>query len=182
MKMDQIIEQAGAIPSWTSEAERREVLKLARRVKPGGLIVEIGGLYGGMTAVMGLARPQAKITVIDDFSWHPIAERPASEQELMRNVNLVGVTNVTVQAGDSREIGRAWNERIDLLWVDGGHSYEYVHSDLVNFGPHAQVIACHDWKNPFWPTIETAVLDFIAANPEWSVDHSVEMVVVLKRA
>lgn len=181
MTAEQIIEQASAIPSWTSVAERMEVLKQAEKVQPGGQIVEIGGLYGGMTAVMGLANPEARITVVDEFSWHPIKGRPASEEELMRNVHLVGVTNVSVIAEDSREVGKAWDQPIDFLWIDGGHSYEYVKSDLDHFGPHAQVIACHDWDNPFWPDIRHAVEDFIAENPEWEVSHNAEMVVVLVR-
>lgn len=176
-----ILEQTKEIPSWTSEAERGELIQLASQVKDNGLIVEIGGLYGGMTVVLGLAQPKARIIVVDNFSWSPIPEKPASKEELLRNVNSCGVSNVTVQEGDSRVIGKKWKEPIDLLWIDGGHSYEFVHADLEHFGPHAQAIALHDWDNAFWPTIRKAVEDFVAKHTEWKIDHSVEMVVVLTR-
>jgi hypothetical protein len=45
---------------------------LARGVSAGGIIVEIGGLYGGTTAALGLANPSARIVVVDDFSWSPL--------------------------------------------------------------------------------------------------------------
>lgn len=181
MKTDEIIKKAESIPSWTSLAERDEVSRLAAQVKKGGLIVEIGGLYGGMTAVLGLSNPKAEITVIDEFSWNPITERVASAEGLLANVAEVGVANVSVIAEDSRVTGTNWKNPIDLLWIDGGHSYEYVKADLDNFGPHAQVIACHDYDNPFWPSIRQAVEDFIEWNPEWQVSHNVETVVVLVR-
>jgi hypothetical protein len=181
MTNEEIIIQAWqAAPSWTSEAERNELCNLAREVRPNGLIVEIGGLYGGMTAVLGLANPQARITVIDEFSWDP-QKTGVSAKQLLANVKRVGVNNVEVITGDSRRVGKVWNRSIDLLWIDGGHSYEFVKSDLDHFGPHARVIALHDWDNQFWKTIRQAVDDFIHQHPEWKIDHHVEMVVVLAR-
>lgn len=180
--MNDIIKQAEqAAPSWTSEAEREELIRLAQGVKAGGLIVEVGGLYGGMTAVMGLSNPQARIVVVDNFSWSPIEDQPASKERLLENVAKCGVSNVSVKAGDSRVIGKRWKESIDLLWIDGGHSYEFVKADLDNFGKHAQVIALHDFDNPFWATIRQAVEDYLSEHPEWKLDHTVETVAVLAR-
>lgn len=169
------------VPSWTSVEERETLARLAEQAPEGCHIVEIGALYGGMTAVMGIANPTARITVIDDFSWSPIPERPAGKAELLRNVTALGVTNVTVLDADSREIGRTWNQPIELLWIDGGHSYEFVHADLVNFAPWAQVVALHDYDNPFWPSIRQAVEDYLRDNPGWEIREVVEMVVVLQR-
>ena len=181
MNIEQIVAQAeSAAPSWTSAAERSEMCKLASEVQKDGLIVEIGGLYGGMTAVLGLSNPQAHITVIDEFSWDPY-KKGASAETLLENVKRVGVANVEVITGDSRIIGRNWTKAIDLLWIDGGHSYEFVKSDLDRFGPHAKRIALHDWDNPFWKSIRQAVEDFLKVQPGWKFDHSVEMVAVLER-
>lgn len=170
------------VPSWTSPAERMELARLAEDTPEGGCIVEIGALYGGMTIVMGQANQLARITSIDNFSWTPPGydARPACKAEMERNLAAFGVQAEIIE-GDSREIGRTWNRPIDLLLIDGGHSYEFVFTDLVNFGPHAQVIACHDWDNPFWPTIRQAVEDWLQEQRDWEIDHTVETVVVLKR-
>src|SRR3990170_6683425 len=174
------VEIARVVRPLTDINERECMAKLAAEVPPGGLIVEIGSLYGGMTAVLGLARPEAKIVSIDDYSWHPADYVPTSKKLLLANMKKVGVTNVTAREGDSREIGKTWKRAIDLLWIDGGHSYDYVHADLENFGPHAQVIAVHDFKNPAWATIEKAINDFIVDHPEWAISQVVGMVAVLR--
>ena len=175
------VEAARVVRPLTEINERECVARLASEVMPGGLIVEIGCLYGGMTAVMGLANPEARITTIDDFSWHPADDVPTSRALLYINMEKIGVNNVTCIEGDSRELGRDWNELIDLLWIDGGHSFDYVWQDLKNFGPHAQVIALHDYDNPAWKSIRQAVEKFLSANPEWRVDEVAGTVVVLRR-
>lgn len=169
------------IPSWTSEAERAELTKLAAAVPDGGSIVEIGCLYGGTTAVLAQAQPKAMVTSIDNFSWSPIENMPASYKQLMENMEMLKITNVKAIEGDSRVVGKNWKEPIDLLWIDGGHSYEFVLSDLTKFGPYAKVIALHDWENPGWPTIKEAVKAFLTDYTEWQLDHTVEMVAVLTR-
>jgi len=170
------------VPSWTSVAEREKLAELAEGVPAGGHIVEIGALYGGMTIVMGVANPGARITSIDNFSWTPpgYEARPASREEMERNLAEFGVRAEIIE-GDSREIGKAWDEPIDLLWIDGGHSYEYVRKDLKNFAPHAHVVALHDFDNKFWPDIRQAVEDFLTVNPGWEIVDQAEMVVVLGR-
>lgn len=181
MNNKEILEKAWqAAPSWTSEAERNELIGLAREVSENGLIVEIGGLYGGMTAVLGLSNPQARITVVDEFSWDP-NKTGVSANILLKNVHKVGVENVEVITGDSRRVGKVWDQAIELLWIDGGHSYEFVKSDLDHFGPYAKKIALHDYGNEFWKTIHMAVDDFLHEHPEWKFDHNVETVAVLER-
>jgi len=170
------------VPSWTSIAEREKLAELAEQVPAGGHIVEIGALYGGMTIVMGSANGNARITSIDNFSWTPpgYEARPACRAEMERNLSEFGVSAQIIE-GDSREIGTTWLEPIDLLWIDGGHSYDFVRSDLECFGPHAQVIACHDYDNQFWPDIRQAVEHFMVKHSGWEIVSVVEMVVMLGR-
>lgn len=170
------------VPSWTSIAEREKLAELAEAVPQGGHIVEIGALYGGMTIVMGVANPGARITSIDNFSWTPpgYEARPASKAEMERNLAAFSVSARIIE-GDSREIGQTWTEPIDLLWIDGGHSYDFVRSDLEAFGPFARVIALHDWDNPAWASVRKAVADFLELHPGWEIVSVVEMIVVLQR-
>lgn len=179
---NQAVEKARTVRPLTAINERECVAQLAGEVIPGGKIVEIGCLYGGMTAVMGLANPQAYITTIDDFSWHPADDVPTSKKLLLHNMARMGIESVTVQEGDSRVIGKKWTEPIDLLWIDGGHSFDYVFADLSNFGPHAQVIAVHDYDNPYWPDIHQACDRYLKDHPEYALDEVVGTVAVLRRS
>src|SRR5689334_23592635 len=116
------VDKAQVVRPLTEINERECVARLAAEVPADGLIVEIGTLYGGMTAVMGLANKKAWITTIDDFSWHPGDDVPTSKELVMENMAKVGVKRVEVLEGDSRVIGKTWNEPIDLVFIDGGHS------------------------------------------------------------
>src|SRR3970040_990297 len=95
------VEMARVVRQITDINERECVAKLAADVSPGGLIVEIGSLYGGMTAVLGLARPDAKIISIDDYSWHPADDVPTSKELLLANMKSVGVKTGTAREGAS---------------------------------------------------------------------------------
>jgi hypothetical protein len=175
------VEKAKVVRPLTAINERECVARLAEKVPAGGSIVEIGCLYGGMTAVMGLANPQARIVTIDDFSWHPEDDVPTSGELLLENMQKVGVANVIVMEGDSRTIGPAWKQPIDLLWIDGGHSFDYIWQDLKNFGPHAKVIAVHDFDNPAWKDIRHAVERFLGIHYQYELGETVGTVAVLRR-
>ena len=175
------VEKARVVRPLTEINERECVARLAAQVPPNGIIFEIGCLYGGMTAVLGLANPKASLITLDDFSWHPADDVPTSRELLYANMEKVGVKNVELLEGDSREIGKNWSSPIDLLWIDGGHSFEYVYQDICNFGTHAQVIALHDFNNPVWASIRQAVEKFISNHAEWRIDEVVGTVVVLRR-
>jgi precorrin-6B methylase 2 len=175
------VDKAQVVRPLTEINERECVARLAADVPAGGLMVEIGALYGGMTAVMGLANKKARIITIDDFSWHPADDVPTSKELVLENMKKVGVKNVEVLEGDSRVIGKTWKDPIDLIFIDGGHSFDWVYPDLCNFAPHAQVVALHDYDNPFWTTIRKAVDTFLVDRPEWEVGEVVGTVAVLRR-
>ncbi len=165
----------------TSQEEQDILASLAREVRRGERIVEVGPLYGGITAILANNARWATVITIDNFGWHPEEQPPTSKQLLMQNMAQEGVTNVTCLEGDSREIGKAFKGDIALAWIDGGHSYEFVKSDLDNFGVKARVIALHDYNNPAWGTIKNAIDDFLKEHPEFYFDKVVGMVAVLRR-
>lgn len=180
--MNSIVERAQSIYSITTEAERTCLAELATEVPDQGLIMEIGCLYGGVTAVLALASPFARVVSIDDFSWHPEGMPVNSPMLVMENLQKLGIDNVTVIEGDSRAQHQHWNRKIDFLWIDGGHSFEFVRSDLFNFAKWCEVIALHDYKNPEpWMGITKAVTLFLEQHPEWKLDKVVDMVCVLRK-
>lgn len=180
-QVDDVIKRAEPIRPLTEIDEREILAILSSEVEVGGLIVEIGCLYGGTTGVLALANPEARVQTIDTFEWHPPEDVETSPALLYKNMEKIGASNVEVIEGDSRVIWKQWTEPIDLLFVDGGHSYEWVFSDLSHFAPHTQVIALHDYDNPFWKTIREAVEDFLDKHPLWYLDKVVGTVAVLRR-
>jgi precorrin-6B methylase 2 len=169
------------IPSWTSEAERECLAALAKEVKAGGLIVEIGALYGAITSVLAMNAPDAQVTTIDRFKWSPLADFPLGSVAISDRLARLGVCNVKIVDANSVDVGKTWTAPIDLLVVDGDHHYAGVKADLENFGPHAQVIAAHDYGNDAWPGVKQAVDEFLSGYPEWMRERVVNMLAVLRR-
>lgn len=180
MDTKKIVETASHILSLTTTEERECLARLASEVDS-GLIVETGCLYGGVTAILALASPESKVVTIDNFSWHPSEYGPTSPELLMENLENLGIFRVNLLVGDSREWGKTWEKDINLLWIDGGHSYDFVFSDLSNFGVHAQVIALHDYGNPAWGTIKQAIDDFLRSTNYFELAEVVDTVAVLRR-
>jgi len=63
--------------------------------------------------------------------------------------------------GDSTEIGKSWNGgMIDMVFVDGDHSYEHCKSDAMAWLPHLKkggIIAFHDYAENPWIGVWTFV-------------------------
>ena len=150
------------IPCFVTEAELGLLARAAAEVPAGGLILEVGGCYGGSTATLANAQPRALVLCIDEFSWSPLPSMEASAAQLLANVRGAGALNVAVLPTDSRIVGKHWRQPIDLLFVDGGHAEEFVRADLEHFGPYAQAVAMHDCGNPAWAGVERVASDFCA--------------------
>lgn len=176
----EIVTKMSVIRTWLYDEEKMRLATLAQEVPAGGTIVEVGALYGGSTALLALGQPEATVHSHDNFSWSP--EVPASAAFMLENLKELGIENVVIHEGDSRVTAKEWDRPIDLLWIDGGHSFEFVWNDLSTFGPHAKVIALHDYKNPSWPDIEQAVVRFLAEHENYFIDPLVVgQVVTLRR-
>lgn len=169
------------IPAWTDDNERELLSQLAKEVPNSGRILEIGCLYGGTTAVLAKSNPDVLVTSMDNFSWTPEGYPEATIERFLDNMKSISAENVSVIKGDSTELWKDWSLPIDLLWIDGGHSYSYVYSDLTHFGKFAKVIALHDYDNPAWASIRRAVETFLGKNPKFYIDQIVGMVCVLRR-
>ena len=181
ISQDPAVEQAHNIRPLTQIAERELLAMLAREVPANGLIVEIGTLYGGMTAVLALANPAARIESYDNYSWHPEDGKPSSISQVDQSLKGLNIRNVHLFEQDSREVGRDWSKSIDLAWIDGGHSYEDAYADLVQFGSMAQVIALHDFGNPYLPQIQQAVRDFLACCPKYQLVGVIWRIAVIRK-
>lgn len=177
-----LLSKVAHINARITDKEKVELFHLARAVPAGGRILEIGACYGASTAVLCLGAPGALIVTVDKFVHHPAGQ--ASPELLKENLDKAGVLNWRLVQRDSLSlrwgISPIRNMAIDLLWIDGAHDYPHVRHDLFEFGPHAQVIAMHDYEAR-QNGVKQAADEFIERYPEWHKTRKVGRIAILER-
>jgi predicted O-methyltransferase YrrM len=136
---------------------------LVRSMKP-EVCVEIGSARGKSTCYIGLAlkrNGRGKLYAIDPHTqtnWND-TESVDTLAVITRNLQKAGVTNyVEIVRKTSGEAVAEWNANIDMLFIDGDHSYEGVKADWERFLP---------FMNPFGVVIFHDTLWDIRPDPKW---------------
>ena len=103
--------------------------------------------YVGMALALN---GKGKVFAIDPHTpteWND-AGSADSYEIMMKNVRSLGLSRyVEIIRKTSAEAAQGWNRRIELLFIDGDHSYEGVKSDWELFSPHMApfgVVVFHD--------------------------------------
>lgn len=134
--------------------ERVELFRLARR--PGVLqVVEIGSYLGASALALAEGLSAAGNAVgmvhcIDTWSNVGMAEGPRDTFSQFQRNTLAHARRIRPVRGWSTEVAPALLAeigRIDILFIDGDHSYEGVLADWQTFGPAIApegVVAFHD--------------------------------------
>lgn len=139
---------ADAIPGWLTRDQASELFRLAAQVPSGGTIVEVGTHLGRSAVILGLAaRPGVRVVAIDPFLPDWRYGREDTEAMLRENLARAGVADrVEVRAVTSEAARAAWSGSVDLVYVDGGHSYWACRDDLgwARWVPPGGHVLVHD--------------------------------------
>jgi predicted O-methyltransferase YrrM len=131
---------------------------LVRSMKP-EVCVEIGSALGKSACYIGMAlkdNGRGMLYAIDPHEPTDWNDREAVNSiEIFRgNISALGLSQqVTVMRSYSQDAARGWNRPIDLIFIDGDHSYEGVKRDWDLFVPHVKpfgIVVFHDtiWDLP----------------------------------
>jgi len=127
---------------------------LARRARRA--IVEIGRFHGGSTFLLACANSAVPISSID------LQPQDDERVRMLLHEHRVG-GNVQLTVGDSQHTDYPAIGSIDLLFIDGDHSYEGCTADLENWYPKVQPgghVLLHDSYNGC--AVQDSILDFTA--------------------
>ncbi len=126
-------------------------------------IVEVGRFNGGSSFLLACANPKAPI--------HSVDIAPQDDDRLRRCLANAGVgSNLELIVGDSQRDAYPEIHDVDLLFIDGDHSYEGCTRDLENWYPklvpggHVLLHDCY-----FGSEVLDSVVDFTA-------QHDVEVI------
>src|SRR5262249_30303778 len=114
---------------------------LARALRP-KVVAEIGSARGKSTCIFALACRQngaGHVYAIDPHTFNAWTDLGAPDDTytfLRRRLHSYGFEDVcTVIRSTSADAARGWDRPIDLLFIDGDHTYEGVRHDFEAFQP-----------------------------------------------
>jgi predicted O-methyltransferase YrrM len=127
-----------------------------------GEILEIGSFQGKSTIALAKSieflNNDQKLYAVDPMILSSVTDPTYQSslplyEEFMKNLQEHNVDSIVeFHKMKSEELGKSWNRRLRLLWIDGDHTYLEVKRDFETFLPFLNpgaIVAFHDVLNSF---------------------------------
>lgn len=119
-----------------NQGEPQFFVNILRKLPPHPVILEIGTFRGLSSALMAQQRKDAKITTIDSHIGMPGFDYlDSSEERVLKNLKKFGVSERVKHYPLSSQKFQYAGNRLDLLFIDGDHTYKGVDYDYHKFAP-----------------------------------------------
>ena len=147
-----------------TKKERLLLYKLASSLPKRAICVEIGSYLGASALFLasGMKEREGTVYCVDTWKNEGMSEGERDTfEEFTRNIKpLRDFTHIL--RGRSVEIAKTFNKEIDLIFIDGDHSYEAVRADVEAWIPKVKdggIVVLHDigWAEG----VKRAVKEFI---------------------
>jgi predicted O-methyltransferase YrrM len=143
-------ERISQIPTHMTMEEREFLYKSARDLASGSVIAEIGSYLGASACFLasgGWGRV-SRVYCIDTWENDAMSEGPRKTfDDFLENISMFKNVMVPLK-GKSIEVVKLLGGPVDLLFLDGDHSYEAVVTDLKTYLPKVKaggLLILHDW-------------------------------------
>ena len=137
----------------------------------GGITVEIGTYLGGSAKI--LAEGSKKVYCIDVFEDIDLIKNKEAKKECKDIWKDKGFTykdikaklelvyeNIEVIKGESEQVAKEWKkEQIDLIFIDGDHTYEGVKTDFESWFPHLRKGAIILFHNSNYKSVQKFAME-----------------------
>ena len=154
------VDKAEKIQGWMTRPELEWLYDKAKTMES---VVEIGSFKGRSTFVLasgcngGIGKayavdPFTGMAAPSDFAGKPTFEDFIKNCGHFKNLTVVKKTSLEAAAMD------VIPPEVDMVFIDGDHSYEAVMEDLKTWTPRAKKLLCgHDLTDPNYPGVQAAL-------------------------
>lgn len=161
--------------------EKLTLYKLAQSLKPNSKIVEIGSYLGASSCFLAEGLPKDSILYCID-TWQNDAmtegERDTFE-EFIHNTSSFKEKIIPIRGMSHNMIGTIkgkTNNRIDMLFIDGDHSYEGVKKDWDLYSPllkSGSIVVFHDigWADGVKKVVREDVKPLISKDSNFELQN-----------
>lgn len=159
------------IKGWSADCDRTFLYEWAIQVKA-RTIVEIGVYAGRITVALAAAAKENSGVVYCVDPWEEMPNGEEIARKFLRTVTENDLQDVVrIYAETSAQFASRLKGEVDLVWVDGGHGYDDVMTDLTCWRPRTKALFGHDWH---LPSVRAAVMDYAAAKDRkcWKLEGS----------
>lgn len=147
------LKEANKIFTHLTTAEKRKLFDLATKVKDGGYALEIGSYLGASACFIaaGLRDNYSKLLCIDTWENDAMSEgRRNTENEFDENTKQFQKKIVKIKGYSYHVVNKVKNitTSIDLLFIDGDHSFKGCKADWVLYSPflkQGSIVVFHDY-------------------------------------
>jgi predicted O-methyltransferase YrrM len=133
--------------------ERLLLYKLALSLPERAICVEIGSYLGASALFLasGIKERLGHLYCVDTWKNDAMSEGPRDTfNEFLSNINEFLDNNIiTPMRGYSTEVAKTFDKEIDLLFIDGDHSYKAVKANIESYLPKLRdkgIVIFHDYS------------------------------------
>jgi predicted O-methyltransferase YrrM len=161
--------QASQIPGWFEEINAAAFWAVIAEKRP-ETVVEIGSYLGRSSALIGLSLQKfchnPRLVSIDPHTGDRqqkeilgVDELPTAQLFALHMAGMGLKEMVDMRISTSRDVALTWNDPIDLIFVDGWHSYDAVLEDGCSWSPYlsSDGLVCFDDYGTY-PEVKEAVI------------------------
>jgi predicted O-methyltransferase YrrM len=136
-----------------SEYEGLTLYKYSKRLPSRSSIVEVGSFHGRSANYIcaGINKENTRLHCIDIWQKTHVPGSREDDEEIFERNTLEFKHLIVPHKGTSRDFAEHFDGTIDLLFVDGDHTYEGVKEDIQQLLPRTKedaYILFHDYGNP----------------------------------